>query len=849
MDLEKNKTNEKRLKILSEEEVKIIYDRPCFTYEERCYYFTLSQPEKELLDTLRSIKSQAYFILQLGYFKFKHLFYTFDLHEVEEDLRYILKEHFNGTEIIDMSSIGKVTRLKQQGLILPLFNFRSCGPEERQEIGKKAHKAATFCGKPIYIFREIMNYLSENRITVPGYSFMQEIVGQAITHEQNRLVTLVQNHLKQVDKEALERLLEDSSGLYEITLLKREPRDFSATEIKREMDRGKQIQPLYHLAQELLPGLGISNESIKYYASLVSYYSVYKLKRLNEWIVYVYLLCFVYHRYQRMHDNLINTFLFSVQRYTDEAKQKAKERVYDCYTESNQNMGKAGEVLKLFTDEDIPPHTPFQDIRERAFAILERQKLASIANQITTDVTFDETAFQWEHIDQIFQKFKRFLRPIFMQIDFAPSSPNDPLMDAINFLKAAFMKNKALGQYHPDDLPNRFMSKSVKRYMYQQKSLVVDRYEFLIYRLLRKRLEAGDIFSRDSIRFRSFEDDLIDDQKWQQKEKLIDDFGLTIFQQPIQNHLFDLEKQLEARLIEVNQNISSGKNEHLQIKKRGPHTHWTLPYNRDTEPINHAFYDTLKQMDIRSILYFAHEHCRFLDAFEHILGRYTKQTKDNRTLIACLIAWGTNMGLGRMGEISDINYSTLAATSDNFIRLETLKEANDRTSNATAKLPIFKHYNIDESLHSSSDGQKKETRIHTINSRHSPKYFGLGKGIVSYNMVANHVPVNARIIGANEHESHYVFDILYNNTTDIQPDIHSTDTHGTNEVNFAILHFFGYQFAPRYKDFHDKVGSSLYGFKHPSQYGDMLIKPVRKLNTKLIMEEWEIFSVLCYPLR
>jgi hypothetical protein len=26
----------------------------------------------------------------------------------------------------------------------------------------------------------------------------------------------------------------------------------------------------------------------------------------------------------------------------------------------------------------------------------------------------------------------------------------------------------------------------------------------------------------------------------------------------------------------------------------------------------------------------------------------------------------------------------------------------------------------------------------------------------------------------------------------IQPDIHSTDTHGTNEVNFALLYVFGY---------------------------------------------------------
>ena len=36
------------------------------------------------------------------------------------------------------------------------------------------------------------------------------------------------------------------------------------------------------------------------YASLVGYYSVYKLKRFNAWIVYVYLLCFFTYRYQRL---------------------------------------------------------------------------------------------------------------------------------------------------------------------------------------------------------------------------------------------------------------------------------------------------------------------------------------------------------------------------------------------------------------------------------------------------------------------------------------------------------------------------------------------------------------------
>ena len=42
----------------------------------------------------------------------------------------------------------------------------------------------------------------------------------------------------------------------------------------------------------------------------------------------------------------------------------------------------------------------------------------------------------------------------------------------------------------------------------------------------------------------------------------------------------------------------------------------------------------------------------------------------------------------------------------------------------------------------------------------------------------------AKIIGTHEHESHFVFDLLYNNTSGIKPTRHSTDTHGADQVNF-----------------------------------------------------------------
>src|SRR5699024_4498743 len=147
----------------------------------------------------------------------------------------------------------------------------------------------------------------------------------------------------------------------------------------------------------------------------------------------------------------------------------------------------------------------------------------------------------------------------------------------------------------------------------------VDRYEFLIYRLLRNPLEAGDAFCRESIRFRRCEDDLIVDEKWQQKDTLLVDAGLPTFYQPIPEHLAELKQQLEGRLTEVNQLIASGENEHVH-KKRGRYGRWALSNTRDAESINHTFFDALRPIDIGSVLHYANQHCSFMEAFDHILG-------------------------------------------------------------------------------------------------------------------------------------------------------------------------------------------------------------------------------------
>jgi hypothetical protein len=160
-------TTQKRLRILEEDEIEALYERPHFTDEERLKYFGLSPTEKATLDQFHSIKSRIYFILQLGYFKSHHMFFVFDLPDVEEDAQYIQRQYFPDVQL-DNLDITKVTRLRQQGVLLRLCNYRSCDAAQRQALAAKARQAATVSAKPIDVFRELMHYLAAQRVVVPG---------------------------------------------------------------------------------------------------------------------------------------------------------------------------------------------------------------------------------------------------------------------------------------------------------------------------------------------------------------------------------------------------------------------------------------------------------------------------------------------------------------------------------------------------------------------------------------------------------------------------------------------------------------------------------------------------------
>lgn len=840
-----NQGRSKRLQVLDAPERAALYDRLTFTDEERVSYFTLSPPDLALIQTFTEPAIQAFFVLTLGYFKAKQRFFSVTIHEVWDDLLFISNLLELGCPPDTLRIPNPRTIQQQRQLILDATGYQRCHPEDRQHAFQIALQAARISPKPHYLLRIVLQYFATERIILPGYTYLQEeIIGKAITAEEHRLVRLLTKHLSKDDCAVLEALFEEQDGRYVLTLLQRAPKDLGRGELRRERMRGANLKPLYELACRVLPLLECSPDAIRYYASLVGVYTATRLNELHSWMVYVYLLCFLHHRYHRLHDHLLSGFMQAVKGFRDEAKEAAEGPVTAYRLQRTKDMVRAGEVLGLFVSPHIEPTAPFADVQAQAFELLDQKRLAEVVAYITSGTDCDETAFFWQHIDKLARRFKARLRPLLGGVELHVMGNQKALLEAVQFLQHLFAHNHNLKKVDPRTIPVRFIPIRLKRYLYTRSTgtphLLLERYEFLVYLLVRVAIEAGDLVCHSSVRFRSIEDELIPRSDWQQhKATYLAEANHPILQQPIADHLAALEHDIEALFAAVNGRVVRGENDSIQIHHHGKSRQWSLHALKAIDPVNHLLFEGLPQLSLNQVMTFVDQQCGFLQAFDHVLGRYTHQNRDDRVLRACLIAWGTNLGLHRMGETSDISASTLVRVSGNYLRLETLQAANTILTNAMAALPLFRQYDLDSVVHSSSDGQKFETDRPTVNARHSPKYFGLGKGVVATTLVVNHVPVHARLISAHDHESHWVFDLLYNNPTDIQPTIHSTDTHGTNQVNFALLNVFGHIFAPRYADIQNKVRTSLYGFLPPKSYpADALFKPIRKINTNLIVNEW-----------
>ena len=203
----------RRLSILTAQEVDDLYALPRFTEEDRQLYFDLSPAERELVDGIFTLSVAVHLILQLGYFKAKRQFFVYRLDAVTDDLEHILCRYFpaSGNCRNQNPSRNRLGWINSRA-ILKLFDYRFCDAGAKKELEEKARRVAMLSAQPVFILREALQYLTNQRIVTPGYTYLQDMVGRTVSTERLRLTRLLDRALTPELERQLQTLLRGRRG-------------------------------------------------------------------------------------------------------------------------------------------------------------------------------------------------------------------------------------------------------------------------------------------------------------------------------------------------------------------------------------------------------------------------------------------------------------------------------------------------------------------------------------------------------------------------------------------------------------------------------------------------------------
>jgi Domain of unknown function (DUF4158) len=271
----------RRLTVLSPAERQALYEVPDFAEFQRAQYFAFTAAERDLAEQRKGFAPQLYCMVQIGYFKAKNAFFNLAANAVPaEDVAFLIERYFPGRPAT-FRPVAAHEQYAQRTAIAKLFGYRLWSATDQPSLTEAAAQLARRDVTPAFVLIELLAFLSARKIVRPGYATLQKIIAHALTAERARLERLIDEGLDDDTRAALRNLLLREETFSELAVLKQDAKNFGHRMMAIERQKRTLLAPIHHAAKKLLPGLGISQQNVEYYASLVHFYTIYGLRRMR----------------------------------------------------------------------------------------------------------------------------------------------------------------------------------------------------------------------------------------------------------------------------------------------------------------------------------------------------------------------------------------------------------------------------------------------------------------------------------------------------------------------------------------------------------------------------------------
>ena len=421
---------------------------------------------------------------------------------------------------------------------------------------------------------------------------------------------------------------------------------------------------------------------------------------------------------------------------------------------------------------------------------------------------------------------RRFSPAFLDAFTFKASGTGTALIKAIDVIRDA---NTRKSRDLPDGVPLPFPNRQWKRLITESGRIDRRRYEIAIMATLRDRLRAGDVWIEGTRNYQRFDAYLLGRRD---AAKVAD---VLPFDSNAASYLADRARNLDWRLRRFAKQLKTNKLEGVSLERDRLKLQQMPPVTPpEAEALDRKLDTLLPRVRITELLLEVAERTGFLNAFRDL--RSGKEHDNPSTVLAAILADGTNLGLERMANASEgVSYAQLAWTHNWYLSPENYQAALAMIISAHHELPFARHWGAGTS--SSSDGQffrsgRSRSGAADVNAK-----YGTEPGVKIYSHLSDHfASFGSRIMSATAGEAPYVLDGLVLGAGNLPLHEHYTDTGGATDHVFALCHLLGFRFAPRLRDIGDrKLGS----IAAPSTYKGIENLMGRTIKTAAIEADWD----------
>ncbi|MCW2241832.1 hypothetical protein [Azospirillum canadense] len=211
-----------------------------------------------------------------------------------------------------------------------------------------------------------------------------------------------------------------------------------------------------------------------------------------------------------------------------------------------------------------------------------------------------------------------------MAFDVSAATADSPWLAALAWMKGVFSRQQSLAQSPLGAIPENTIPERLRPHLLEvdkdgkPTGLRGDRYEFWIYRQLRKRLATGELHLDDSIRHRRFGDELVASDR---AAAVLRDLDSPWARQPVDATLDGLCTDLHRLLLTFDRDLRQGKLKHLDYDAERKALAWRNPGMDKEDALQAAFYAKLPARGVADVFRFVDERCRFLAALTPLQPR------------------------------------------------------------------------------------------------------------------------------------------------------------------------------------------------------------------------------------